>query len=34
LLWFIVAFGYRPEITPQVDAQRQSCRGFLIRPVL
>lgn len=32
--WFTVALGYRPEITLEADAQRQSCRGFLIRPVL
>jgi hypothetical protein len=32
--WFTFAFGHRPEITPSVDAQRQSCRGFLIHPVL
>jgi hypothetical protein len=32
--WFIVALGYRPEITLQAEAQRQSCRGFLLRPVL
>lgn len=31
---FIVSVGYRPEITLEVDAQRGSCRGFLIRPVL
>lgn len=34
LLWVIVAIGKRPEITLEADAQRQSCRGFLIRPVL
>jgi hypothetical protein len=32
--WFILALGRRPEITLDADAQRQSCRGFLIRPVL
>lgn len=32
--WVIVALGYRPEITTAAEAQRQSCRGFLIRPVL
>ena len=27
--WFIVALGHRPEITPEADKRRQSCRGFL-----
>ena len=35
LLWFIVAFGDHPVQTPIEDAQRRSCRGFLIgKPVL
>lgn len=33
-LWFIIALGYRPEITLKAEAQRESCRGFLIKPVL
>ena len=32
--WLIVALGRRPEITLEAESQRQSCRGFLIRPVL
>ena len=33
-IWFTFALGYRPEITLEAESQRQSCRGFLIRPVL
>lgn len=32
--WLIVALGRRPEITLEAEAQRQSCRGFLFRPIL
>jgi hypothetical protein len=33
--WFIVAVGVLPALTPAAEAQRHTCRGFLIdRPVL
>jgi hypothetical protein len=33
--WLTIAFGDSPVMTPPEDAQRRSCRGFLLqRPVL